>query len=78
MEALKGGDLKDFILKRKKEEVITTEEEVKDIMQQILKALKYMHVHKGIMHRDLKPENIMLMRQKPKDSNIVVKLADFG
>ena len=48
-----------------------TEQEVRDILPQILDALKTVH-EAGIWHLDLKPANIML----DKEGN--VKLIDFG
>ena len=48
-----------------------TEQEVRDILPQILNALKVVH-EAGIWHLDLKPANIML----DKEGN--VKLIDFG
>ena len=39
-------------------------------------ALEYLHSQK-ILHRDLKPENILL-KSNVDDSNINVKIADFG
>ena len=48
-----------------------TEEEVKNILPQILDALKTVH-DAGIWHLDLKPANIMI------DKAGVVKLIDFG
>ena len=71
MEALEGGDLKSFITQRKQTKGID-EEEAKEIMLQILRAIKYMHVQRGIMHRDQKPENILL--KKSSNNKVVVKL----
>jgi serine/threonine protein kinase len=48
-----------------------TEQEVRDILPQILDALKSVHAA-GIWHLDLKPANIMV------DKNGNVKLIDFG
>ena len=48
-----------------------TENEVRDILPQILDALKSVH-DAGIWHLDLKPANIMI------DKNGCVKLIDFG
>jgi serine/threonine protein kinase len=48
-----------------------TEQEVRDILPQILDALKSVH-DAGIWHLDLKPANIMI------DKSGIVKLIDFG
>lgn len=37
----------------------------------------YCH-HHNIVHRDLKPENILLADDSVKESNIHIKLIDFG
>lgn len=41
------------------------------IMEQLLAALQYAHVH-GVIHRDVKPANIMITHEN------MVKLGDFG
>lgn len=48
-----------------------SEKEVKNIIRQVLEALKYLHQRK-ISHRDIKPENIILTADN------VVKICDFG
>merc|ERR1719197_305179 len=45
-------------------------------MEQILKALQYVHNMK-ICHRDLKPENFLLLTTLPLERNIL-KMIDFG
>ena len=47
------------------------ETESKRFFQQIVSGVDYCHRHM-IVHRDLKPENLLL------DSNLNVKIADFG
>lgn len=47
-----------------------SEDEIKNLMYQILKAVNYIHKN-GYFHRDLKPENILL------DGDIA-KVSDFG
>lgn len=46
----------------------------KNIVNQILKAFKYIH-SKGKLHRDISPKNILL---KKYENILVVKIADFG
>ena len=52
------------------------ESKAASIILQIAKGIKYLHKF-GIVHRDLKPDNIMIT-QKDKDSEIDVKIMDFG
>ncbi len=52
------------------------EELTRDVMQQILSGLSYIHgMH--VCHRDLKPENIVLV-EKPGTPKPVAKIIDFG
>ncbi|KAF2841873.1 Pkinase-domain-containing protein [Patellaria atrata CBS 101060] len=62
-----GGELFDYIVKHGK----MAEDKARRFFQQIIGAVDYCHRHK-IVHRDLKPENLLL------DSNLNVKIADFG
>jgi carbon catabolite-derepressing protein kinase len=62
-----GEELFDYIVKHGK----CTEDKARRFFQQIVSAVEYCHRHK-IVHRDLKPENLLL------DSNLNVKIADFG
>jgi len=72
MELCTGGDLFDQIAHAKS----FTERCAAKAMQQILRAVFYMH-ESGIVHRDLKPENILFLNKAPLDSN-VIKIIDFG
>jgi len=45
----------------------------KQIIREILSALKYMHI-RSTVHRDLKPENILFAREE----DVHIKIADFG
>ncbi|NET02058.1 MAG: serine/threonine protein kinase [Sphaerospermopsis sp. SIO1G1] len=49
-----------------------TEDEVVDLLEEVLKALQFIH-RQGMIHRDIKPENLMRRNQ---DGKIV--LIDFG
>ena len=67
MELCAGGDLLNYVRKRKKLDEISA----KVIFRQIIKGLGYIH-RKRILHRDIKLDNILL------DGNGNVKIADFG
>lgn len=70
MEMIEGGQLMEKLVAQRR----FSKDEVRGIMQGLLKGLAHMHVRR-IMHRDLKPENL-LFRQKDKFDDIVI--ADFG
>ena len=67
MEYVSGGELFDYIVKHGK----LKEHEARRFFQQIISGVDYCHRHM-VVHRDLKPENLLL------DSNLHVKIADFG
>ena len=67
MEYCKGGELFDFIVKKKR----LTEEEACIFFHQIINGIEYLH-NQGIIHRDLKPENLLL------DDKNQIKISDFG
>ena len=67
MEYASGGELFDYIVKKKR----LSEEEAWKFMQQILAGIEYIHKLK-IAHRDIKPENILL------DDKKNIKIVDFG
>jgi len=72
MELCKGSDLRNRL-----GQVRTfSEPQVALIMQQIFRAVYYIHRHE-IVHRDLKTENFMLLTDGPIEDN-TVKLIDFG
>jgi len=70
VDLLEGGALFDKIRTRKS----LGENEVRVIIMNIIKALRYLH-HNNIMHRDIKPENLILRTQK-STTNVV--FVDFG
>lgn len=55
MELAEGGDLLDYVNKRKYEDC----EEIRKQFQQIASAINYVH-EQGVVHRDLKLENFVL------------------
>ena len=67
MEYCKGGELFDYIVKKKR----LKEPEACSFFQQIINGVEYLHIQ-GIIHRDLKPENLLL------DDNNHIKISDFG
>lgn len=72
MELCEGGELFDKIIASGR----FTEVEAAHVMQQVLRAIFYMHMNK-ICHRDLKPENFLLLTKEPILNN-VLKIIDFG
>jgi serine/threonine protein kinase len=50
---------------------------MKEIMRQILSALKVSHTAR-FMHRDVKPENIMVETSEKNPEEFVLKLVDWG
>ena len=67
MEYCKGGELLDYIVKRKR----LSEKEACIFFQQIINGVEYLH-NQGIIHRDLKPENLLLSEKN------IIKISDFG
>lgn len=72
MELCQGGELFDRILANGH----FTESSAATVMQQIMRAVNYIH-ESGVVHRDLKPENFLLLNKGPIDTNCV-KIIDFG
>lgn len=75
LELVRGGELYDKIV----DEGEYTEDEAKEIVNQVLSAVEYLHLHQ-IAHRDLKPENILCgtkggIKGFRKE---MIKVADFG
>ena len=69
MEYAEGGELFNYII----EEGHLSENESRNIFQQIIDAIYYLH-QMGICHRDLKPENILFDTKDKKR----IKIIDFG
>ena len=69
LEFATGGDLKDFVARKRFDE-----EDIKFIMNQVLKGLAYLHSLR-IIHRDIKLNNILLMTSGSKP---LTKITDFG
>merc|ERR1740138_1913599 len=72
MELCSGGELFDRII----ESGHFTEVQAAILMQQIVRAIYYMH-ESHTCHRDLKPENFLFMTKEPIDKNLL-KIIDFG
>ncbi|MBN3303766.1 STK33 kinase, partial [Amia calva] len=75
-ELCKGGELKDFLLKKK----CFTENETRQIISSLAGAIAYLH-KKDIVHRDLKLENILVKSEHNDNSNemqVNIKVTDFG
>ncbi|CAE7772389.1 CPK2 [Symbiodinium pilosum] len=72
MELCGGGELFDRII----EAGSFTEVVAANLMQQIIRAVNYMH-QSQVAHRDLKPENFLFTSKEPMENNIL-KIIDFG
>ena len=73
MELMEGGELFEYITQKQH----FTEQEASQILRQIAMAVQYCHA-RNIAHRDLKPENLLLLCKATEQSQVRVKLADFG
>jgi serine/threonine protein kinase len=67
MELCPGGDLLNYVRKRRK----LNEKYAKFVFKQIMEGLSYLHAN-GVVHRDIKLDNILL------DGHGNIKIADFG
>merc|ERR1711920_860707 len=72
MELCIGGELFDRII----EAGHFTEVQAAILMQQIIRAIFYMHEN-HVCHRDLKPENFLFMSKESIEKNLL-KIIDFG
>ena len=71
IELAMEGTLRDILKKSGIERIV-----IYRIAQQVAGAVAHLH-SRGIIHRDLKSDNVLLFSLK-KDSDVNVKLADFG
>lgn len=71
LEYMQGKDLFHYLKVR---DLVLPEKRVKEIMYQIMIAVKYLHDY-GIVHRDLKLENIMMT---DTSNSACPKITDFG
>ena len=67
MELCPGGDLLNYVRKRRK----LSEKYAKFVFKQIMEGIAYLHDN-GVVHRDIKLDNILL------DGHGNIKIADFG
>lgn len=72
MELCSGGELFDRVIAMGH----FTEVQAAIIMQQIIRAIYYMHEN-HVCHRDLKPENFLFLTKEPIENNLL-KIIDFG
>jgi len=72
MELCSGGELFDRII----DAGHFTESDAAIVMQQMIRAIYYMHENK-VCHRDVKPENFLFYTREPIAKNILKKI-DFG
>lgn len=69
---VEGKTYRDLLNQRKDQGYIFSEPEVRQLMQQVLPVLAYIH-GKGIIHRDISPDNLIL-----RESDQQPVLIDFG
>lgn len=72
MPVAKGGDLHQYISYHFQKKRMLFEEKIRDILKQLLEALKYVH-GLNIVHRDISPENIFFLDSQYEN----ICLADF-
>jgi NIMA (never in mitosis gene a)-related kinase len=72
MELVEGVNLAEYILSLKQKGAKGKEKDIIKIVLDIICAMKYLHMEKGILYRDINPHNVMI------DKDFNVKLGDFG
>lgn len=72
-ELVEGGDLLDYVVKRKR----LSEIEARLVMTQLFSVVSYLF-SQFVLHRDLKPENIMVKLNEETGEIEKIKLIDFG
>lgn len=79
MEYFDGDTLMNFIASNlAKLKVPEAEHEIKEITQQIVKTLRYLH-DKGVVHRDLTPNNILISKSSAwLTADKDIKIIDFN
>ncbi|KAI8332128.1 kinase-like domain-containing protein [Chlamydoabsidia padenii] len=77
MEFMNGGNLYQYLEKRRDLGEKLNEQEICLVVRQILNALESIH-SQGYFHRDLKPENLLVNTTQGEPTQLTIKLADFG
>lgn len=78
MEPCGGGELQDKVKAVKQTGIMLSEDIIRDVIKQVLRALAFMH-SKRVMHSDLKPQNIMLVDEAVAGAGACsIKVIDFG
>jgi serine/threonine protein kinase len=75
LEYCPEGDVMDLIDRTPEKRL--AENNTKRIVQQVARALQYLHGRK-LVHRDIKPENILLSGEFDESGFPICKLSDFG
>ncbi|KAG0014170.1 hypothetical protein BGZ81_000616 [Podila clonocystis] len=71
MELCKRGVLTEVSLAADKTGEIFADDECRDVFQQMVLGIEYLHEH-DIIHRDIKPDNLL------RSENGILKIVDFG
>jgi len=77
MEYCAGGDLEQWVARRRKERKKPSENTALRIFAQTCMALEHVHAHR-VVHRDVKTSNLFVARAADMSASSVVKLGDFG